>query len=479
MGFGCEVVDTWLVSCASMDDIEDNGRYPSNPYGMNQGYESSNRQKLPVHDPSYSRHVDNHYEFAPRVPPPSTTAATAPKPSFGGRNPLSDWSENETFILLDAWGTRFVRHGRKSLRSEEWQEVADRVSRGSKIERTDTQCRNRLDTLKKKYKKEKMKFAETGSSTSKWVYFKKMDMLLTSTPQKAGVSCGMDSGEYVFMSPKAYLNRANGLDEMRDSPANSESADGEEDGSEDLPPKRSRNVQPGGNGNGNGHSFKLIADSIHKFSEIYVKIENSKRQQMMELEKMRMDFHRELELQKRQIMERAQAEIARIRQGSDEENDMSAENNLLEFNHRDPSEFSQDMGIKYGDAVLLASRDYYALYDARSFAAWMMRKILHQIQQLWQPPPVSFKRNTYYFLDLTTKSMAFPFQFDTNCTQGRELDQLISIFKLKKRTIVPKHQRNSHYHYQHQVLKKEEEQGSLPSHTSLRWLPISRQIFMA
>lgn len=373
-----------LASCSSMDDIEDNGRFPPIPYGMNQGYESSNPQKLPVHDTSYSRHVDNRYveeadddedvddeeeeddddgdengvqrigkdvfeddddddddgdsqrhqkkrklksllssyEFAPRVPPPSTTAATAPKPSFGGRNSLSDWSEQETFILLDAWGTRFVRHGRKSLRSEEWQEVAERVSRGSKIERTDTQCRNRLDTLKKKYKKEKMKFAETGNTSSKWVYFKKMDMLLTSTPQKAGVSCGVDSGAYVFMNPKVYLNRANGLDEMRDSPANSESAEGEEEDSEDLPPKRSRNVQSGGN----GHSFKLIADSIHKFSEIYVKIENSKRQQMLELEKMRMDFHRELELQKRQIMERAQAEIARIRQGSDEENDMSAEN---------------------------------------------------------------------------------------------------------------------------------------------------------
>lgn len=260
------------------------------------------------------------YELAPRVPPPSTTAATAPKPTFGGRNPLSDWSEHETFILLDAWGTRFVRHGRKSLRSEEWQEVAEEVSCASKIERTDTQCRNRLDTLKKKYKKEKMKFAETGSSTINWVYFKKMDMLLTSTPQKAGVSCGMDSGEYVFMSPKAYLDRANGLDEMRDSPANSESVDG----SEDLPPKRSRNVQS--RGNGNGRSFKLIADSIHKFTEIYVKIENSKRQQMLELEKMRMDFHRELELRKRQIVERAQAEIARIRQGTDEEYNMSAEN---------------------------------------------------------------------------------------------------------------------------------------------------------
>ncbi|PHT32198.1 hypothetical protein CQW23_28535 [Capsicum baccatum] len=367
-----------------MDDIEGYGRYPPSTYGMNQGYELSNRQKLPVHETSYSRHVDNQYveeggddedadeeeeddddggdengvqrigkdvfedddddddygdsqrhqkkrklksllssyEFAPREPPPSTTAATAPKHSSGGRNPLSDWSERETFILLDAWGTRFVRHGRKSLRSEEWQEVAEIVSRGSKIERTDTQCRNRLDTLKKKYKKEKMKFAETGSTTSKWVYFKKMDMLLTSTPQKAGVSCGMDSGEYVFMSQKVYLNHANGLDEMRVSPANSESADCEEEDSEDLPPKRSRNVQSGGN----GHSFKLIVDSIYKFCEIYVKIENSKRQQMLELEKMRMNFHRELEMQKRQIVERAQAEIARIRQGSDEENDISAEN---------------------------------------------------------------------------------------------------------------------------------------------------------
>ncbi|CAN4084863.1 unnamed protein product [Withania somnifera] len=354
-----------------MDDIEDNGRFPPIPYGMNRGYESSNHQKLPVHGASYSTHVDNRYveeadddedvdeddedddddgdengvqrigkdvfeddddedgdygdsqrhqkkrklksllssyEFAPRVPPPSTTAATAPKPSFGGRNPLSDWSEHETFILLNAWGTRFVRHGRKSLRSEEWQEVAERVSRGSKIERTDTQCRNRLDTLKKKYKKEKMKFEETGSTTSKWEYFKRWTC----------VSCGVDSGEYVFMNPKVYLNRADGLDEMRDSPANSESVDGEKEDSEDLPPKRSRNVQSGRN----GHSFKLIADSIHKFSEIYVKIENSKRQQMLELEKMRMDFHRELELQKKQIVEKAQEEIAKIRQENDEENDV-------------------------------------------------------------------------------------------------------------------------------------------------------------
>ncbi|PWA78336.1 trihelix protein [Artemisia annua] len=49
------------------------------------------------------------------------------------------------------------------------------------------------------------------------------------------------------------------------------------------------------------------------------KIEGRKRQQMLELEKMRMDFQRELELQKKVILERAQAEIAKVREEEDED----------------------------------------------------------------------------------------------------------------------------------------------------------------
>ncbi|KAE8718405.1 putative pentatricopeptide repeat-containing protein [Hibiscus syriacus] len=263
------------------------------------------------------------YEFAPRVPAPVAVAAPSVlKPSYGGRNSLADWTEHETFVLLDAWGDRFLRCGRKSLRTEEWQEVAEKVSEISKIERTETQCRNRLDTLKKKYKKEKAMLAGTGATTSKWVYFKKMDMLMSSPPQQGQLSCGFDSGEYVFMNPRVYLNRANGLDEMRDSPANSESSDGEEDVSDGLPPKKRRL----GWQSGEGSSVRLLADSIQKFSDIYEKIENNKRQQMLELEKMRMDFHTEMEMQKRQIMEGAQAEIAKMQGGDYEANDVSAEN---------------------------------------------------------------------------------------------------------------------------------------------------------
>ncbi|XP_022953751.1 trihelix transcription factor ASIL2-like [Cucurbita moschata] len=260
------------------------------------------------------KNLVSNYELAPRMPA-SSSVTMAQKSFVGGRNSLTDWNEHETVVLLDAWGERFLQHGRKSLRSEEWQEVAEKVSEVSKIDRTDTQCRNRLDTLKKKYKKEKSKSTEMGGSTSKWVYFKKMDMLMSSPPNQGGLSCGLDSGEYVFMNPRAYLNRANGFDEMRDSPDNSESDDCEDDELDGLPPKKRMH----GRNSDDGSSFRMLADSIHKFSEIYEKIESSKRHQMMELEKMRMDFLRDLELQKRQIMESAQAEIAKLGQGGDDE----------------------------------------------------------------------------------------------------------------------------------------------------------------
>lgn len=253
------------------------------------------------------------YEFAARVPTPSAAAASAAKRSFGVRNSLTEWTEKETFVLLDAWGDRFLQHRRKSLRSEEWQQVAEKVSVVSKVERTGTQCRNRLDTLKKKYKKDKIKFQDMGGGDRKWVYFQKMDKLMSSPPQQARLSCRSNSRERIFMKPGVYVNHANEMDDMKkDSPPeNTESVRVE--GFEGPRPKKRRK----GRGSDEASSFKLLADSIQNFGKIYEKIENSKRQQMMELEKMRMDFLNDLEAQKRQIFERLQSEILKIEQRDD------------------------------------------------------------------------------------------------------------------------------------------------------------------
>ncbi|EEF48290.1 transcription factor, putative [Ricinus communis] len=239
---------------------------------------------------------------------------------YGNLNISTDWNDHEKFMLLEVWGDRFLQLGRNSLRSEDWVEVAEKVSELSKVNRNEAQCKQILDVLKRKYKKEK---AKCGSgANSKWPFFRKMDMLMKQEFGSGGsgsgiggngfsLACGVDSGEFVFMDTNVYLERANGNDEMRDSPCESEEEDERE-----------------GEGCG-GHEgvkgLRVLADSVQKFGEIYEKIESSKREQMLELERMRVEFQKELELQKKQILEKAQAEIAKIRDGDDEEEDEGEE----------------------------------------------------------------------------------------------------------------------------------------------------------
>ncbi|KAI7753207.1 hypothetical protein M8C21_012338 [Ambrosia artemisiifolia] len=266
-----------------------NQRYVVSGTGTDIGESSRRVQK--------KRRLDNivsNYEYAPRVG------------SSG-----DEWSENATYVLLEVWGERFMQLGRRSLRGEDWVDVAEKVSEMCKMEIDETQCRNRFEGLNNKYKKEKAKTENImgiggmrEGYNGKWGFFKKMDTLLAPKKQHNGLPCGVDSGEYVFMNTMVYLNSSNALDEMRDSPCESETDEDDDEGLDDEKDEE---------------GFRLLAESVQNFGEIYEKIEGRKRQQMLELEKMRMDFQREMELQKKQILDRAQAEIAKIREGDDED----------------------------------------------------------------------------------------------------------------------------------------------------------------
>ena len=357
------------LSSIPMDDMEDDARYPPKSFSLNR-QNPSHRHKHPIRAAPYHRPMPTRYQEPdddeddnepddfdddeaengyddenniaayPRIPKKRKVVGTAaaggsyefaPRVNFSygnsrGSGSGKEWNEHETFVLLEVWGDKFLQLGRNSLRSEEWHEVAEKVSEELKTERTVTQCRSVLDKLKRRYRKEKARMDEIGLGSCKWAFFKKMDMLMASSArQEYGLACGVDSGEYVFMNTRVYLNSSNGFDEMRDSPGESESDDDDEE--EDI----------GGGGGGGDEdeeedkmSYRVLADSIQKFGKIYEKIENSKRQQMMELEKMRLDFNRELELQKKQILERAQAEIAKIQEVDEEDTDTSGGENLSE-----------------------------------------------------------------------------------------------------------------------------------------------------
>ncbi|GJR04532.1 hypothetical protein Tco_0527516, partial [Tanacetum coccineum] len=144
-----------------------------------------------------------------------------------------------------------MKLGRRSLRSEDWVEVAEKVSETCKMEINDGQCRARFATLKLKYKKEKPKMERSGMMGGMGGYYGKWGFLIR------WICCCRRRGSIM-----------------------------EEDEDEEV----------------NEEDFKLLEEPVQNFGEIYEKIEGRKRQQIMELEKMRMDFHRELELQKKAPM---------------------------------------------------------------------------------------------------------------------------------------------------------------------------------
>ncbi|KAL1563395.1 trihelix transcription factor ASIL2-like [Salvia divinorum] len=281
------------------NDFDDNEDSPDKAFAQNGNFYNFDNSKRHPKKRKLESFVSN-YEFAPHS---------------------ESWSEDEIFGLLEVWGERYIELGRRSLRAEDWVDVMEKVTEMSGRERTEGECRSQLDMLKNKYKKEMVKVESGG--LSKWVFFKKMDALLNLRNRGyGGLGCGLDSGEYVFMNPRVYLDMSNVLDEMRDSPGQSDEdadEDGGEDGEEDL----------SGDDMVDGESARMLANSIQKFGEVYEKIEESKRMQMVELETMKQDFQRDLELQKKQIVERAQTEIAKIREMDDDEDentDTSAEN---------------------------------------------------------------------------------------------------------------------------------------------------------
>ncbi|KAF2323657.1 hypothetical protein GH714_036494 [Hevea brasiliensis] len=77
-------------------------------------------------------------------------------------------------------GERYLELSRGNLKQKHWKEVADIVSSRedyTKAAKTDIQCKNRIDTVKKKYKLEKAKIA-AGSGPSKWPFFERLDQLI-------------------------------------------------------------------------------------------------------------------------------------------------------------------------------------------------------------------------------------------------------------------------------------------------------------
>uniref|UniRef100_A0A5B7ALK2 Putative trihelix transcription factor ASIL1-like isoform X4 n=1 Tax=Davidia involucrata TaxID=16924 RepID=A0A5B7ALK2_DAVIN len=245
------------------------------------------------------------------------------------------WSEEATSTLVDAWGRRYVDLNRGNLRQKDWQEVADAVNahhgHNKKARRTDVQCKNRIDTLKKKYKTEKARVSESnGTLTSPWLFYARLDVLIGSTVTAKKLSSSPPLAVPLpYRKPPSTMAQSVVLPQKRPFPAvddsyfrrnysavaaaaaaEEEEEEEDEDESEDL---RS-GEESGGQRDGEAGGIRRLARAIESFGEIYERVEGEKQRQMIELEKQRMQFAKDLEVQRMQLFMDTQVQLEKIKQ---------------------------------------------------------------------------------------------------------------------------------------------------------------------
>ncbi|CAO2842313.1 unnamed protein product [Amaranthus hypochondriacus] len=260
------------------------------------------------------------------------------------------WSEDATFTLIEAWGQRYIELNRGNLRQKQWQEVADAVNSRhghiKKARRTDVQCKNRIDTLKKKYKIEKARVLDSnGSYKSIWPFFTPLDQLIGSTmplkklspsppmavplvshrtpaivPQKRPAPSPSPSipSSAPFRGEESSYFRKNysAIAAAAAAAADSEEEDEEEEEEEEE-------VEVSGGESSEADGIRKLARVIEKFGEVYARVEGEKQRQMIELEKQRMQFAKELECQRMQMLVEMQVQLEKIKRAKrSDSNDM-------------------------------------------------------------------------------------------------------------------------------------------------------------
>ncbi|XP_057450847.1 trihelix transcription factor ENAP2-like isoform X2 [Lotus japonicus] len=271
-------------------------------------------------------------------------APSRPPPSFPSREDC--WSEDATFTLVDAWGERYLELNRGSLRQKHWQEVADTVNdrhAGSKkSRRTDVQCKNRIDTLKKKYKIEKARVSESGGGyRSLWPFFSRLNALIGDTyparkasPPAAvkpsappawivshpvGPRSGTQKRPAAKPSPPVLSREEDSLFRRNFSAFAAAAAAAAEAESGESEEWRSSSGGSGKRGRVENDDkdlqfgYRELAHAIVRFGDMYERVEEMKQRQMVELEKQRMQFAKDLEYQRMQLFMETQVQLQKIK----------------------------------------------------------------------------------------------------------------------------------------------------------------------
>lgn len=266
-----------------------------------------------------------------------------------------EWSEGAVTTLLEAYESKWVLRNRAKLKGQDWEDVAKHVSSRSnstKSPKTQTQCKNKIESMKKRYRSE-----SASSDVSSWPLYSRLDLLLRGTGQLSTTTLNNNQG-LVLLEPPLVMSHAqeevhqplapstvvpppittaqnshgsNGVDKLvKEDELETKSSDHianknplETDSStpalySEKDEQRSKKRRMRAENNNNKRQKKEtmgIAESIRWLAEVVVRSEQTRMDTLKEIEKMRVEAEAkrgEMEIKRTEIIANTQLEIARI-----------------------------------------------------------------------------------------------------------------------------------------------------------------------
>ncbi|KAL5973911.1 hypothetical protein ACLOJK_030570 [Asimina triloba] len=260
------------------------------------------------------------------------------------RGKRDEWSEGGVLSLLEAYESKWLLRNRAKLKGSDWEDIARQVSNQSGGNKTPNQCKNKIESMKKRYRME-----PPGSS---WQFYSHMDSLLKGTcnSQAKGdpISCMngvIESDPQGF--PKEEMDNPghvlrHGIDAGKAQVCDDADVDAVgplqesngDDGSNTLPNNRKESRGTGsdlstpkskGPDAGDVHReqpFKLkkssssdVAESIRLLADSILKIEQARREMYKETECLRVEAEikrSEMELKRTEIIANTQLQIVEL-----------------------------------------------------------------------------------------------------------------------------------------------------------------------
>lgn len=123
----------------------------------------------------------NNHNHPSSLHPIKEECVSVRKPFSGDRVKRDEWSEGAVSTLLEAYEAKWVLRNRAKLKGHDWEDVARHVSSRAnctKSPKTSTQCKNKVESMKKRYRSES---ATADHASSSWPLYSRLDLLLRGT----------------------------------------------------------------------------------------------------------------------------------------------------------------------------------------------------------------------------------------------------------------------------------------------------------